>query len=851
MATNFAVAPPSNVLASLGIVLREFNRLEADRLQLQYEHKELQDKVEKLEKQLKESERVKLDLTKRVQMLESGIRQKNEKIAKESSASSILSPTPVMRSNETNNKLSQAERINNLKNKFHTLPTNILRQMQSTTGRSLSPGRQYLRDYLVSQGYLREAQALDDKSGASSSTSSSSSLSSFSLDSGDCAVGPSLTSSSATTGSSTVGGGGVRAERGDLSNLSKRNINIFSRHAPKLSSSSSSSSSSTSSASTQLSPSLSDSLSPSANALDLCSSPLSPSSSPSHSSSLSSSCSSSMPPSPLPHTSSSSPSSVVDNNNSKNNDMNFSSSLSTIEESPQDKKALSTDATVAAVLGSLTSKVCANFPSSSSSSSTSSSSYSSSSSSSSSLSTNTSSFSFSIFADQKFKASPWKPYLILRHHLDGVRQLCFHPDDPHLWSASEDGTVKMWNLSSAIRNTKKKPLKPLEPTCTLIGHSGMVTCVSIARVSGNESMSGGDDSNSNSNNNSSNNNNNSSNSENTDAVVSLENISIDANVLDLASGTDTLSSSSSSSSSSSLSTTCFSSSKCESLAEGDYVLSGGVDGHIMCWEIAQAVTSDLYTPLACSTAAYYRRGVFVCADAVWALATHPDASQRMFFSASADGVVSGWKMRTRNQLQFSIVHPSDSSAVPTTLLSLGPSSFSSNSLPSSSSTSVPSSAWSNLLITGYSNGQLGLIDLNKYNSKPSILTPSVSASNVAPHVLCLAAHPSYPLIFSAHQDERIRFWDLRQAKEVAALKAHNDAVSSVAVDPIGSFIATSGHDQSIRFWELSTRKIIQDLDPHQTHARKYDESVHTIAYHSKYSIFASGGADSLIKVFVP
>lgn len=40
----------------------------------------------------------------------------------------------------------------------------------------------------------------------------------------------------------------------------------------------------------------------------------------------------------------------------------------------------------------------------------------------------------------------WNPKFTLRSHFDGIRALVFHPVEPVLITASEDHTLKMWNL---------------------------------------------------------------------------------------------------------------------------------------------------------------------------------------------------------------------------------------------------------------------------------------------------------------------------------------------------------------------------------------------------------------------
>lgn len=42
----------------------------------------------------------------------------------------------------------------------------------------------------------------------------------------------------------------------------------------------------------------------------------------------------------------------------------------------------------------------------------------------------------------------WNPKFTLRSHFDGIRALTFHPVEPVLVTASEDHTLKMWNLQN-------------------------------------------------------------------------------------------------------------------------------------------------------------------------------------------------------------------------------------------------------------------------------------------------------------------------------------------------------------------------------------------------------------------
>ncbi|KAJ3352983.1 hypothetical protein GGF32_003236 [Allomyces javanicus] len=66
----------------------------------------------------------------------------------------------------------------------------------------------------------------------------------------------------------------------------------------------------------------------------------------------------------------------------------------------------------------------------------------------------------------------WRPRLQLQHHLDAVRMVEYHPTDPVLASASEDGTVKLWNIPSRAR-------RDVEPYLTLRSSTAPVLSVAF------------------------------------------------------------------------------------------------------------------------------------------------------------------------------------------------------------------------------------------------------------------------------------------------------------------------------------------------------------------------------------
>ncbi|XP_017557928.1 striatin isoform X2 [Pygocentrus nattereri] len=85
----------------------------------------------------------------------------------------------------------------------------------------------------------------------------------------------------------------------------------------------------------------------------------------------------------------------------------------------------------------------------------------------------------------------WNPKFTLRSHFDSIRSLAFHPVEPVLVTASEDHTLKMWNLQKTAP-TKKCAALDVEPIYTFRAHRGAVLCV-VMSSNGEQCFSGGVD----------------------------------------------------------------------------------------------------------------------------------------------------------------------------------------------------------------------------------------------------------------------------------------------------------------------------------------------------------------------
>ncbi|XP_071454671.1 striatin-3 [Hetaerina americana] len=83
----------------------------------------------------------------------------------------------------------------------------------------------------------------------------------------------------------------------------------------------------------------------------------------------------------------------------------------------------------------------------------------------------------------------WNAKYTLRSHFDCVRALAFHPVEPVLITASEDHTLKLWNLQKTIP-AKKSASLDVEPLYTFRSHTGPVLCLAMG-PSGKQCYSGG------------------------------------------------------------------------------------------------------------------------------------------------------------------------------------------------------------------------------------------------------------------------------------------------------------------------------------------------------------------------
>ncbi|NWW00302.1 STRN protein, partial [Machaerirhynchus nigripectus] len=328
----------------------------------------------------------------------------------------------------------------------------------------------------------------------------------------------------------------------------------------------------------------------------------------------------------------------------------------------------------------------------------------------------------------------WNPKFTLRSHFDGIRGLAFHPVEPVLITASEDHTLKMWNLQKTAP-AKKSASLDVEPIYTFRAHNGPVLCVVMS-------------------------------------------------------------------------------------SNGEQCYSGGTDGLIHGWNTTNP-NIDPYDSYDSSVL----RGAFVGhTDAVWGL-VYSGAHQRLL-SCSADGTIRLWKA-TEIAPALNIFNDNQEMGIPSSvdLVSSDPS----------------------LMVASFNSGHTSIFNME---TRQRILTLESSVDTTVGsscQINRVISHPTLPISITAHEDRHIKFYDNNTGKLIHSMVAHLDAVTSLAVDPNGLYLMSGSHDCSIRLWNLESKTCIQEFTAHR---KKFDESIHDVAFHPSKCYIASAGADALAKVFV-
>jgi WD40 repeat protein len=82
------------------------------------------------------------------------------------------------------------------------------------------------------------------------------------------------------------------------------------------------------------------------------------------------------------------------------------------------------------------------------------------------------------------------------------------------------------------------------------------------------------------------------------------------------------------------------------------------------------------------------------------------------------------------------------------------------------------------------------------------------------HVNDVAVSPDGRRALSASKDKTVKVWDLQTGREIRTLRGHSDLVQGVAFSPDGSRAVSASWDHTLKVWDLETGRILRTLEGH-------------------------------------
>ncbi|MGH0168435.1 UNVERIFIED_CONTAM: hypothetical protein FKN15_072183 [Acipenser sinensis] len=222
---------------------------------------------------------------------------------------------------------------------------------------------------------------------------------------------------------------------------------------------------------------------------------------------------------------------------------------------------------------------------------------------------------------------------------------------------------------------------------------------------------------------------------------------------------------------------------------GEQCFSGGIDGTIQSWNTPNPNIDpyDSYDP------SVLRGALLGHTDAVCGL-VYSGAHQRLL-SCSADGTVRLWNA-AETLPALTIFNENRELGIP-------------------SSVDLVCSDPAHM-VSSFNMGQTGIFNME---TRQLVLSLESNTDTGTPcKINKVLSHPTLPITITAQEDRHIKFFD-----------------------------NNTGHDCSIRLWNLDSKTCIQEFTAHR---KKFDESIHDVAFHPSKCYIASAGADALAKVFV-
>jgi WD40 repeat protein len=410
----------------------------------------------------------------------------------------------------------------------------------------------------------------------------------------------------------------------------------------------------------------------------------------------------------------------------------------------------------------------------------------------------------------------------LEGHSNSVSSVAFSPDRKTLASASDDNTIKLWNLQSQ------------KPIATLAGHSNWVSSVAFSPDGLTLASASGDN------------------------TIKLWNLQSQKPIATLAGHSDWVNS------------VAFS-------PDGLTLASASLDKTIKVWNLQSqkpiatlaghsslvnsvAFSPDGLTLASASADDTIKLWNLQSQKPIATLAGHSDSVNSVAFSpdgltlasASLDNTIKVWNVQSQKPIATLAGHSKSVNSVAFSPdgLTLASASFDNTiklwNLQSQKlivtlagdSKSVNSVAFSPDGLTLASASGDNTIKLWNLQSQKPIATLADHSKEVS----SVAFSPDGLTLASASSDNTIKLWNLQSQKPIATLAGHSNWVSSVAFSPDGLTLASASGDNTIKLWNLQSQKPIATLAGHS-------KWVISVAFSPDGLTLASASGDNTIKLW--